>query len=157
MSMAKWLKRIWIGSQPLLVAIVVLLMVVNIYHKKFFNNCGVDLLHSKRNHNWILGFIVWRWTQQSLMCEVARQNHSWLQPLTLNWKKSAMMETIKNSVDILEHFLFSLDKIDKAIMMLYLDDISHIQISEITGQSVNVISVRINLMKQKFKQQHMDD
>jgi RNA polymerase sigma-70 factor (ECF subfamily) len=68
-----------------------------------------------------------------------------------------MMETIKNSVDILEHFLFSLDKIDKAIMMLYLDDISHIQISEITGQSVNVISVRINLMKQKFKQQHMDD
>jgi RNA polymerase sigma-70 factor (ECF subfamily) len=66
-------------------------------------------------------------------------------------------EGFKESVDILEQFLFSLDKIDKAIMMLYLDDISHIQISEITGQSVNVVSVRINRMKQKFKQQHMGD
>lgn len=63
----------------------------------------------------------------------------------------------KHSVDILERFLLSLDKIDKAIMMLYLDDISHKQISDITGQSVNVISVRINRMKQKFKQQHIGD
>jgi len=63
----------------------------------------------------------------------------------------------KDSTDILEQFLLSLDKIDRAIMMLYLDDISHKQISEITGQNVNVISVRINRMKQKFKQQHMGD
>ncbi len=57
-----------------------------------------------------------------------------------------------DSIDVLQQFLFSLDKTDKAIMMLYLDDISHKQISEITGQSVNVISVRISRMKQKFKQ-----
>jgi len=57
-----------------------------------------------------------------------------------------------DSVDILEAFILSLDNIDKAIMMLYLDDFSHKKISEITGQNVNVISVRINRMKQKFKQ-----
>ena len=59
----------------------------------------------------------------------------------------------KESIGILEQFLLRLGKIDKAIMMLYLDDISHKQISEITGQSMNVISVRINRMKQKLKQQ----
>lgn len=65
--------------------------------------------------------------------------------------------SIENSVDILEQFLLRLSKIDKAIMMLYLDDISHKQISEITGQSVNTIGVRISRIKQKFKQQHMGD
>lgn len=64
---------------------------------------------------------------------------------------------LQDSMDILENFLMSLDKIDKAIMMLYLDDISQKQISEITGQSVNVIGVRINRMKQKFKQHYVGD
>lgn len=62
---------------------------------------------------------------------------------------------VSDSVDILEQFLLSLNKVDKAIMMLYLDDINHKQISDITGQSVNVINVRINRMKQKFKLQHL--
>jgi len=58
----------------------------------------------------------------------------------------------KDSVGILEGFFTYLDKIDKAIMMLYLDDISHKHIAEITGLSVNAVGVRINRMKQKFKQ-----
>jgi RNA polymerase sigma-70 factor (ECF subfamily) len=62
-----------------------------------------------------------------------------------------------DSIDTLERFLLTLNKIDKAIMMLYLDDISHKQIADITGLNTNVISVRINRMKQKFKQQHIGD
>lgn len=77
--------------------------------------------------------------------------------LDLKLEEASHTGNFQDSVDILEQFLLSLDKIDKAIMMLYLDDISHKQISEITGQSVNVISVRISRMKQKFKQQHMGD
>jgi RNA polymerase sigma-70 factor (ECF subfamily) len=73
------------------------------------------------------------------------------------FEEVGQVDNAKHGVDILEQFLLSLDKIDKAIMMLYLDDISHKKISDITGQSVNVISVRINRMKQKFKQQHMGD
>ncbi|MBL4940306.1 MAG: RNA polymerase sigma factor [Colwellia sp.] len=77
--------------------------------------------------------------------------------LDLELEQTSHNGDFTDSADILEQFILNLDKIDKAIMMLYLDDISHKQISEITGQSVNVISVRINRMKQKFKQQHMGD
>ena len=61
------------------------------------------------------------------------------------------------SMDILEQFLQGLDNIDRAILLLYLDDIPHQQISEVIGQSVNVISVRINRMQNRFRQQHVDD
>jgi len=64
---------------------------------------------------------------------------------------------IDASLDILKEFLSGLDNIDRAIMLLYLDDIPHRQISEIIGQSVNVISVRINRMQTRFRQQHVDD
>jgi len=64
---------------------------------------------------------------------------------------------IEASMDTLEQFLLSLGKVDRAIVLLYLDDIPHQQISEITGQSVNSIGVRINRMKLRFKQQHVDD
>ncbi len=77
--------------------------------------------------------------------------------IDLEFRDTSQNEHFNDSGDILEQFIMSLNNIDKAIMMLYLDDISHVQISDITGQSVNVISVRINRMKQKFKQQHMGD
>ena len=64
---------------------------------------------------------------------------------------------LESSMNILEDFLQSLGKIDRAIMMLYLDDIPQQQISDITGQSVNVIAVRISRMKNTFKQLHVDD
>lgn len=64
---------------------------------------------------------------------------------------------LQDSFDILENFLSSLNKIDRAIMMLYLDDICHREISDITSLSVNVISVRINRMKQKFEKQFVNN
>lgn len=74
----------------------------------------------------------------------------------LNWVEPHHDGEFQDSVEILEKFLSQLNKIDRAIMMLYLDDIKQKQISEITGQSTNVISVRINRMKQKFQQLHVE-
>ena len=61
------------------------------------------------------------------------------------------------SVNVLEDFIGGLDDVDKAIMLLYLDDIPQQEISDICGLSVNLIGVRINRMKNRFKQRHVDD
>jgi len=74
----------------------------------------------------------------------------------LTWVEPHHDGEFQDSIDLLEKFLSQLNKIDRAIMMLYLDDMKQKQISEITGQSTNVISVRINRMKQKFQQLHVE-
>ena len=75
----------------------------------------------------------------------------------VQWDEPHHSGEFQDSLDILQRFLSSLDKIDRAIMLMYLDDISHKDISRITGQSVNVIGVRISRMKQRFKQRYVDD
>lgn len=44
-----------------------------------------------------------------------------------------------------------LPKIDKAIVMLYLDDYSYQQISEMIGMNISNVGVRINRIKKKIK------
>lgn len=74
----------------------------------------------------------------------------------ITWVEPHHDGEFQDSVAILERFLFQLNKIDRAIMLLYLDDIKQKEISEITGQNINVVSVRINRMKQKFQDLHME-
>jgi len=44
-----------------------------------------------------------------------------------------------------------LPKIDKAIVMLYLDDYSYQQISEMIGMNISNVGVRINRIKKRLK------
>tara|TARA_B100000609_G_C17221503_1_gene440387 strand:+ start:7125 stop:7667 length:543 start_codon:yes stop_codon:yes gene_type:complete len=64
---------------------------------------------------------------------------------------------ISQSVRVLEQFLANLGKIDRAILMLYLDDISNKEISTITGQTESAVGVRIHRMKQRFKQEYVEE
>ena len=46
----------------------------------------------------------------------------------------------------------SLSKIDKAIVMLYLEDYSYAEISEIIGITANNIAVKMNRIKVKLRE-----
>jgi len=51
---------------------------------------------------------------------------------------------------ILEDFLSSLGKIDRAVFLLYLEDLSYRDISEVTGLTENHVGVRISRLKRTF-------
>ena len=55
-----------------------------------------------------------------------------------------------NEILILEEFLRSLGGIDRAVFLLYLEDLSYRQIAEVTGLSENLVGVRINRLKKSF-------
>lgn len=59
-----------------------------------------------------------------------------------------------NEIMILEEFLRSLEKIDRAIFLLYLEDLSYHEISDVTGLTENHVGVRISRLKKIFTQRY---
>ena len=57
----------------------------------------------------------------------------------------------KNKLKLLQGFIEELKEIDKAIILLYLDDKSHREISEITGFTETNVATRINRIKDKLR------
>jgi RNA polymerase sigma-70 factor (ECF subfamily) len=62
--------------------------------------------------------------------------------------------SIGNEILILEDFLRSLGKIDRAVFLLYLEDLSYREISEVTGLTESHVGVRINRLKKTFVQRY---
>jgi RNA polymerase sigma-70 factor, ECF subfamily len=59
-----------------------------------------------------------------------------------------------NEILILEDFLRSLEPVDRAVMLLYLEDLSYRDISEITGLTESHIGVRICRLKKTFTRRY---
>lgn len=57
----------------------------------------------------------------------------------------------ERQLNLLELFINELREIDKALMILYLEDKSHTEISEILGLSVSNIGTKIGRIKKKLK------
>lgn len=55
-----------------------------------------------------------------------------------------------NEILILQEFLHSLGKIDRAVFLLYLEDLSYLEISDITGLTESHVGVRICRLKKAF-------
>ncbi len=55
---------------------------------------------------------------------------------------------------ILEDFLGALGPIDRAVFLLYLEDLSYGEISEVTGLTESHVGVRINRLKKNFMQRY---
>jgi len=47
-----------------------------------------------------------------------------------------------------------LGEIDRAVLLLYLDNLSHQQMAEILGLSENAISVRLHRIRLRFESHH---
>ena len=56
-------------------------------------------------------------------------------------------------LNLLEQFISELKEIDKALMILYLEDKSHNEIAEILGMSVSNVGTKIGRIKDKLKAQ----
>ena len=52
---------------------------------------------------------------------------------------------------LLDQFISELNEIDKALMILYLEDKSHIEIAEILGMSVSNVGTKVGRIKEKLK------
>ncbi|TMI87557.1 MAG: sigma-70 family RNA polymerase sigma factor, partial [Bacteroidetes bacterium] len=57
----------------------------------------------------------------------------------------------ENNLKQLQDFINELKEIDKAIILLYLDDKSHREISEITGFTETNVATKINRIKDKLR------
>jgi RNA polymerase sigma factor (sigma-70 family) len=57
----------------------------------------------------------------------------------------------EQELNLLEQFISELKEIDKAIMVLYLEDKSHFEIAEILGMSVTNVGTKIGRIKEKLK------
>ncbi len=62
-------------------------------------------------------------------------------------------ESANPKIQMLHQFINQLKELDKAIMLLYLEDKSHREISEIMGISESNVGTKINRIKKKLKQQ----
>lgn len=54
-------------------------------------------------------------------------------------------------MNLLEQFIGELKEIDKALMILYLEDKSHAEIADIPGTSVSNVGTKIGRIKDKLK------
>jgi RNA polymerase sigma factor (sigma-70 family) len=57
----------------------------------------------------------------------------------------------EQQLNLLEKFISELKEIDKALMILYLEDKSHAEIAEILGMSVSNVGTKIGRIKGKLK------
>jgi RNA polymerase sigma-70 factor (ECF subfamily) len=57
---------------------------------------------------------------------------------------------------ILQEFLHALGEIDRAVLLLDLDNLSREQMSEVLGMTENAVSVRLHRIRQRFEMQYLD-
>jgi len=58
----------------------------------------------------------------------------------------------EHEIGLLELFISELKEIDKALMLLYLEDKSHVEIGEILGLSVTNVATKVGRIKDRLKQ-----
>ena len=80
------------------------------------------------------------------------KNHdSIMEGLIVFEEKSEDKTEVENNLLILQHFINELKEIDKAIILLYLDDKSHREIAQITGFTQTNVATKINRIKDKLR------
>ena len=68
-----------------------------------------------------------------------------------SWQNSPQSET-----KLLDRFLQSLSKIDRAVMLVHLDGLTSDEATEVTGLSAGALRVRLHRLKQKFQANYCD-
>jgi RNA polymerase sigma-70 factor (ECF subfamily) len=58
---------------------------------------------------------------------------------------------------VLREFLPTLREVDRAVLLLYLDNMSHQQISQTLGMTENAISVRLHRIRQRFETENLGE
>ena len=61
-------------------------------------------------------------------------------------------EGLENNLNALQHFINQLKELDRALMILYLEEKSHKEIAEIIGISTTNVATKIGRIKEQLKQ-----
>lgn len=62
----------------------------------------------------------------------------------------------RSEIEILEEFVQSLGPIDRALFLLYLEDLSYREMSDVMGLTENHVGVRINRLKRAFIRRYLE-
>lgn len=61
----------------------------------------------------------------------------------------------QGNIDLLQHFINQLNELDKALMLLYLEEKAYREIAEITGLTETNVATKISRIKEKLKQKFL--
>ena len=109
---------------------------------KYNNQCKVSTWVYRISLNVSISFYRKNVTRTNKFTELNEQNIQ----ITTDDKTETEQE-----LNLLEQFISELKEIDKAIMVLYLEDKSHFEIAEILGMSVTNVGTKIGRIKEKLK------
>ena len=60
-------------------------------------------------------------------------------------------------MQILEEFMHRLSRVDRAVLLLYMEDRTYAEMAEILGMNTNQLGVRINRIKAAFKNEYTEE
>ncbi|GGD41007.1 DNA-directed RNA polymerase sigma-70 factor [Emticicia aquatilis] len=84
--------------------------------------------------------------------QVIRQNHHQIIDFSIQDFVDTPISESNPNLELLETFISELNDLDKALIVLYLEDKNHGEISEILGISVSNVSTKVLRIKEKLKQ-----
>ena len=103
--------------------------------------------------------------------------HTWLYRVALNtaltWRRSAARAPVtvlqadampepagtqqgRDPIAVLEEFMATLAPVDRAVLLLYLEDASYADIAEVTGLGESNVGVRLHRIKRAFKDRYIE-
>jgi len=82
--------------------------------------------------------------------------HQYAKAETLPTVTDAFPNDLQEKFNLLEKFIAELNEMDKALIMLYLEDKSYIEISEIMGISISNVGTKMGRIKEKLKKRFLN-
>jgi RNA polymerase sigma-70 factor (ECF subfamily) len=83
---------------------------------------------------------------------VGKQAHSFALPEQVAQTQDAESIEKMQQLQLLEQFIQELKELDKALMLLYLEDKPHTEMAEILGITTTNVATKIGRIKEKLKQ-----
>jgi RNA polymerase sigma factor (sigma-70 family) len=114
---------------------------------KSFNSFNSEFKFSTWMYRIALNVAISFWRQEKKF----KNHNSILEGLIVFEEKPEDKTKIEKNLQLLQDFINGLKEIDKAIILLYLDDKSHREISEITGFTETNVATKINRIKDKLR------
>lgn len=88
----------------------------------------------------------------------SRRRQRWLPREAIDLEMLGSRSAQDNDAErLVQEFLATLGEIDRALLLLYLDNLTHDTIAQILGLSENAVSVRLHRIRQRFESRYVKD
>jgi len=62
-----------------------------------------------------------------------------------------------DSMHLLTEFLQALNEVNRSVLLMYLEGLTHAEIGDVLGSNANAVGVRLNRLKRDFEQRYVED